>query len=226
MAENQAGRDRALTTDVIAGQALELADRSGLEKLTVRSLAARMNIGVMTLYGYFRSKEEILDAMADLALGSLELPPPAEGERPRDAIAGVATAFRDLLTEHPSIVQLLSSRVTNSARARRGAMEVVIDRLVASGIPGPLAVQCYGFIVVHALGFSLYQGPRSWGQEGSEDGSELRRQQTHFYASLPLSDFPRLVELRESVVELPSEEQFAFAVEALGHLVEARLATG
>ena len=226
MVENQVGRDRTLTTEFIAGQALELADRSGLEKLTVRSLAARVEIGVMTLYGYFRSKEEILDAMADLALGSLELPPPATDERPRDAVATVARAFRGLLTEHPSIVQILSSRVTTSARARRGAMEAVIDRLVSSGIPGPLAVQCYGFILVHALGFALYQGPRSWGQDGAEDRGELRRQQTHFYASLPLSDFPRLVELRDAVVELPSEEQFNFAVEALGHLVEARLADG
>lgn len=224
MAENQVGRDRALTTDFIAGEALELADGKGLQKLTVRSLAARLDIGVMTLYGYFRSKEEILDAMADRALGSLALPAPVAEERPRDAVTTVARAFRGLLAEHPSIVQILSSRVTTSPRARRGAMEAVIDRLVLSGIPGPLAVQCYGFILVHALGFALYQSPRAWGQEDAEDRGELRRQQTHFYASLPLSDFPRLVELRDSVVDLPNETQFDFAVEALGHLVEQRLA--
>lgn len=224
MAEKQVGRDRALSTDFIAGEALEMADRKGLDKLTVRSLAARLDVGVMTLYGYFRSKEEILDAMADLALGSLVLPPPVEGERPRDAVATVAQAIRRLLVEHPSIVQILSSRVTTSPRARRGAMEAVIDRLMCSGIPGSLAVQCYGFILVHALGFALYQGPRLWGQEGAEDRGELRRQQTHFYASLPLNDFPRLVELRDAVVDLPTEAQFDFAVEALGHLVEARLA--
>ncbi|RKN12809.1 TetR/AcrR family transcriptional regulator [Streptomyces radicis] len=224
MADNQAGRGRAMTADDIAHQALELADTRGLEKLTVRSLANRLGIGTMTLYGYFRSKEEILDAVADLALGSLALPKAAPDERPRDAIEAVARAFRRLMSAHPSIVQILSSRVTTSARARRGAMEAVIDRLVTSGIPGPLAVQCYGFILIHALGFSSYQGPRAWAQDDAEDRAELHRQQSHFYASLPIADFPRLVELREAIVELPSEGQFAFAVESLAHLVEARLA--
>ncbi len=224
-------RSRELSPGLIARQALALADERGLEKLTVRSLASALGIGTMTFYGYFRSKEEILDAMADEALGSLALPAGAEDEAPRQAIENVAQAFRSLMTEHPSIAQILSSRVTDSPQARRGAMEVVIDRLVRSGIPGPLAVKSYGFLMVHALGFASYQSPRPWGRGGSEepeasDESELRRQQRHFYAALPIAQFPRLVELRDELIELPGEEQFRFGVRCLCDTVEAMLAAG
>lgn len=223
-------RDRGLSAQVIARQALALADERGLEKLTVRSLASALGIGTMTFYGYFRSKEEILDAMADEVLGSLALPADDRDETPRQAIENVASAFRRLMVEHPSIAQILSSRVTDSPQARRGAMEVVIDRLVRSGIPGPLAVKCYGFLMVHSLGFASYQSPRPWARRDDESGtettdqSELRRQQRHFYASLPLAQFPRLVELRDELIELPGEEQFRFGVGCLCDFVEAALA--
>ena len=216
---------RTLTSELIAAEALQLADEEGLGKLTVRRLATRIGIGTMTFYGYFRSKEKILDAMADLALGSLELPAaPADGERPSESITIVANAFRTLMHDHPSVVQILSSRVTESPRARRGAMESVIDRLIASGIPGPLAVRCYGFIVVYSLGFTSYQAPRSWADEESTDQEELRRQQSHRYAALSTTEFPRLVSLRDSIIDLPSPSQFAFGIECLTAQVQREIA--
>lgn len=222
-------RDRALNPELIARQALALANEHGLEKLTVRSLASALGIGTMTFYGYFRSKEEILDAMADEALGSLQLPPASNDETPRQAIENVAGAFRNLMAEHPSIAQVLSSRVTTSQRARRGAMEAVIDRLMRSGIPGPLAVKSYGFLMIYALGFAGYQAVRPWGRKADSvddaEDSELRRQQRHYYAALPRTDFPRLVELRDELIELPGEEQFRFGVACLCDMVEASIAS-
>jgi hypothetical protein len=46
------------------------------------------------------------------------------------------------------------------------------------------------------------------------EGEELRRQQRHAYAAMPVDDFPRLVELSELLVELPSDDQYTFGVEA------------
>lgn len=212
---------KALTPEVIAATALDLADEIGIERLTVRGLAKHLNIGTMTFYGYFRSKDEILDAMANLAMGSLTLPEPAaEPENPRDAIRVVATEFHALLRRHPAVAQVLNSRVTDSHRARRGAMENLIDRLVSSGIPGPLAIQCYGFIMVHVLGFVGYQAPRPWARSDDPANAELRRQQIHHFAALPLDEFPRLVSLREHVIDLPSDAQFDFGIDCLSTMVE------
>lgn len=35
----------------------------------MRRLADDLDVGTMTLYGYFRTKEEILDGVADFTLG-------------------------------------------------------------------------------------------------------------------------------------------------------------
>lgn len=87
-----------------------------------------------------------------------------------------------MMREHPSVVRLFSSRVTDSPTALRGAMEAVLQRLIDSGIPGPAAVRCYGFLITYAIGFAAYQAPRQWGRLSGEDGTEARRQRSHFYA--------------------------------------------
>jgi len=217
----RAGSKRAkLSEEDIIAAALEMSDAStgDLEAVTVRSLASRLGVGAMTLYGYFRSKDDILDAVADHVMGTLEMPDVPD-ESPEDAIRFVAAAFLRLMSEHPSVVALLASRTTRSRESLRAAMESVLRRLVSAGIPAPLAVHCYGFLIQHAMGFTTYQNPRPWGGEMSPEVAELRRQQEHFYAALPATDFPLVVEWATDLVLLPARETYDFAVEALVAMV-------
>lgn len=185
---------------------------ANLEAVTVRSIARKLGTGTMTLYGYFRSKEEILDAMADHVMGSIDLPP-VEDETPEDAIRAVARAFLRLMTEQRSVSWLLSSRVTRSQESLERAMEGVLQRLVAAGIPKQSAVRCYGLLIQFTLGFAAYRAPRPWGVEAGEPGAELRRQQQHYLAGLPADTFPLVVSLAPDIVELPTEAQFDWGVE-------------
>ncbi|GAA4920656.1 TetR family transcriptional regulator [Actinomycetospora succinea] len=206
----------ALTADRIVDAALAIADQEAdLDKLTVRRLAADLDVGVMTLYGYFRNKDEILDAMGDRILGSMDLPAEVETE-PAAALRSLGHAFLAMMRDHPSVVRLLSTRVTDSPGALVNAMEGVLARLAAAGITGPLAVRCYGFLITYALGFAAYQAPRSWGQgQGQDDDrSEARRQRSHFYAGLSRDRFPHTVGLAEELPALPTDEQFADGLEA------------
>lgn len=204
-----------LNRDDIVTAALEMSEgREGLDAITVRSLAHRLEVGAATLYGHFRSKEEILDAMADAVLGDFELPA-VDGEDPATAIRRVAEGFLWMMSEHPGVVELLATRSTRSERSLRGAMEVVICRLTESGLNADVAVQCYGFLIQHAMGFVSYRAPRPWGGELDEGVAELRRQQEHFYASLPAGDFPHVVGQAAKLVLLPSRTTYDFAVDAL-----------
>ena len=40
---------------------------NGLDGLTMNALATRLGVGVMTIYSYYRGRDELLDAMADRA---------------------------------------------------------------------------------------------------------------------------------------------------------------
>jgi TetR/AcrR family tetracycline transcriptional repressor len=62
--------------DVVDG-ALELLDAVGLEGLTMRKLAAALNVQGGALYRHFPSKEALMDAMADRLLAGVGAPLPA-----------------------------------------------------------------------------------------------------------------------------------------------------
>ncbi|WAP54754.1 TetR/AcrR family transcriptional regulator [Streptomyces sp. S465] len=206
--------DTPLSPERIIETALRISDTEGdLDRLTVRRLATELGVGTMTLYSYFRGKDEILDGMADHVLGRMRLPAEPDAG-PAEALRTVGHAFLAMMREHPSVVRLFSTRITDSPAALRGAMEAVLRRLVDAGIPGPLAVRCYGFLITYAIGFASYQTPRPWGRAAAEDGAEQRRQRRHFYAALPIDEFPLVVDLAEEVTELPSDAQFAAGLEA------------
>jgi AcrR family transcriptional regulator len=206
--------ETTLTPERIIEAALRISDaEADLDGLTVRRLASDLGVGTMTLYSYFRSKDEILDGMADHVLGRLRLPAEPDAG-PAEALRTAGHALLALMREHPTVVRLFSTRVTDSRAALRGAMEAVLQRFVDAGIPGPLAVRCYGFLITYAIGFASYQGPRQWGRLRDAAGAEERRQRTHFYAALPIEDFPQVVANADAVAGLPSDEEFEAGLEA------------
>ncbi|GLZ47740.1 hypothetical protein Acsp06_39250 [Actinomycetospora sp. NBRC 106375] len=212
--ESRASTASGLSAERIIDAALVIADEEAdLDRLTVRRLAADLDVGVMTLYGYFRNKDEILDAMGDRILGSMTLPEQAATE-PAAALRDLGHAFLAMMRDHPSVVRLLATRVTDSPGALVNAMEGVLERLAVAGITGPRAVHAYGFLITYALGFSAYEAPRAWGRaQDAAATAEARRQRTHFYAGLSRERFPHTVDLADDLPTLPTDEQFADGLE-------------
>jgi AcrR family transcriptional regulator len=204
---------RALTTEAIVEVAVRICDSERIDSLTIRRLASELGVGTMTLYSYFRSKEEILDGVADYVLGSFEVPP-VDRHSAEQTVRSLAYALLGMMRRHPSVVYLMASRTTTSAKSMKGAMDDVIGALRAAGFPDEDAVRVYAALVIYALGFASYQLPRQWGLPG-DDAAELRRQRTHFYAALPRDEFPNLVDLSEMVTTMASDEQFEFGLDAL-----------
>jgi AcrR family transcriptional regulator len=205
---------RGLTPEQIIEAATRICDEESIEALTIRRLASDLGVGAMTLYSYFRNKEEILDGIADHILGHFRLPPAGETS-PAVVVRTIAWAFLRMMREHPSIVRLFTTRVTTSVESMRGAFDAVIGRLRAAGFSAEDAVRAYGLIVQYTLGFASYQAPRPWGKSHHPDVEELHRQRKHFYASLPRERFPNMVELSAEVTTLPSDNQFVFGLDCL-----------
>jgi AcrR family transcriptional regulator len=196
--------------------AIRIGDEESLDALTMRRLAGDLGVGTMTLYRYFRNKNELLDGMADEILGSLVLPP-MEGFDAAEALAVVAHSLRDMMRMHPSVVRLFGSRTTRSQRAMRGSYEQVLQALADIGLEPALAVRTYGLLLVYVLGFTGYELHRPWGRNPQEvEGvAELRRQRGLFYQALPQDEFPMMVSLSDTLVTLPSDEQFDWGLTVL-----------
>lgn len=218
---------RALTRQRIVDAAVRIGDIESLDTLTIRRLATELGVGTMTLYSYFRSKDEILDAMADDVLGRIRLPQVDPGD-PETLLVACGMAFRDMMRTHPCVVRLLSTRVNTSHASLAGSMEGVLALLRAAGLSERLTVQAYGLLITYALGFSSYQAPRVWGHAGGEDGEdveELRRRRRHFYAGLPADRFPTMVELSGELTTLPSDDQFTRGLRLLARSLVAEMSS-
>ena len=82
--ESRRGPRRGTSVDEIVAAAIGIADRDGLEGLTMRRVAAALGVGPMTLYSYVPGRAELLDLMLDAAYLAMERPDrPDDGWRAR-----------------------------------------------------------------------------------------------------------------------------------------------
>jgi AcrR family transcriptional regulator len=65
-------RTRRITEEQIADEALALVDAEGLDALTMRALGRRLGVEGMALYTYFRSKDDLLDAVGTRILEAID----------------------------------------------------------------------------------------------------------------------------------------------------------
>src|SRR5437764_9934588 len=94
-----------LSRDRVLRAALDLADGSGVEALTMRRLGDELGFEAMSLYRHVANKDEVLDGILDLVLG--ETTPPSSDESWAAAIRSSAVSVRDALDRHPWATRLL-----------------------------------------------------------------------------------------------------------------------
>jgi AcrR family transcriptional regulator len=135
------GRQRSLDRGAIAQAALALIDREGLAALSMRRLAAELDVGTMSLYRYFRDKDELLDAIVDASARRAGSQLALSGSW-QDRLRALMRALRQNLERHPGLVQIRLQRPMLSPAALRLAEEVM-RILEGAGIPKASAARAY-----------------------------------------------------------------------------------
>jgi len=117
----------------IQQQALAIVDRDGLSALTMRSLAAALGTGPMTLYNYLDGRggleELVVDAVAAL------VPETEPGDDWADDVRRSATALWSTVRRHPGAIPLVLTRRT-STPASLAPAEALAEALARSGRTG------------------------------------------------------------------------------------------
>lgn len=95
------GPKPGLTLERIAQAGIELADRDGLEAVSMGRVAAELEAGTMSLYRYVASKEELLTLMVDAGLGRPNVPPEIRQAGWRTGLEWWARNVRQAYRSHP-----------------------------------------------------------------------------------------------------------------------------
>jgi TetR/AcrR family tetracycline transcriptional repressor len=197
----------------IAEVALALLERQRLDALTMRRLAAEAGIPTATLYGYFRDKDELVDAAIDLAASRSPLP---ELTGPwRTQLGDLMRWLRRELVRHPDLVKVRLERPILSRGALRFT-ERVMGILLEAGFPRAEAARAYQLLFVFTFGSAAF-GPHG-------DPDEHQRQVRATYTLLPPEEYPVLSSsMSELAAAMSGEEQFEYALEQLLDGLEASI---
>ena len=171
-------------------RALRLADAVGLDALTIRRLAADLGVTPMALYWHFRSKDELLDGLAERVWSEIDTD--VDVAAPWHAqLRGMLESLLRVLRAHPAAAPLLLATEKQNQSALR-ATEVTLEVLRGAGFDPAYASQ----IARSALwtGLMLVMSEPGIDQLAPEERAESQRRKQVVLASLPPAKYPRLVE--------------------------------
>ena len=191
------------------GAAIDLADREGIDTLTMRRLAQELGVEAMTLYYYVAKKRDLLDGMFDIVMGEIEMP--AAGPEWRASLRRGVISAHEVLLRHPWAAAMIWT--SGPGPARLGYMNALLGLLREAGFSPDMTHQAYHALDSHIVGYTLWEsGYAAVSDEADDVAPALVR-------DLPIEQYPYLIEhIQQHLDPAPSGEReggFAFGLDLL-----------
>ncbi len=166
---NRPGRRALLDVGHVIDVALAILDAEGLEAVSFRRLSADLGVSHMTLYGYFDSKEALLDALVarTIAVPSIRR---ATTKAWDDVLVDVVRELHRILVDRPGIAEILVSRQLTGDWVA-DVRERLLDILRDGGYDERQATDGISVIFNYLLGAVLIETSR--GRGGSPSSFEV-----------------------------------------------------
>lgn len=206
---------RALSRDEVVDAAVRVADDGGLAAVSMRHVGRALGVEAMSLYHHVRSKDDLLDALADWPFGQIWTPAADDPWRP--AMARRASSAREVLRAHPWAQGLVESRAPGRALLRHH--DALLGCLYGNGFPPPLAAHAFSAIDAYVYGFALTEQtvPMDPDASPAEAAAAL---------GLDPSGYPHLaVYLQTQAADYRFATEFDYGLDLLLEALEARLAS-
>ncbi len=196
------GRPRKFSREALQEAALALVDEHGLAGLSMRSLAARVGTGPMTLYNHVRGREDLEVLVVEAVVAGATWSPD-EVDDWREQVHDVAAAMWRAVRAHPNAIPLILTRRTRSPGALAVA-EALLAGLARSGRTGHELLVAFRAVSAFVMGFAQAElaGPLAVAAgEPAADAIERVR-------ALPRAQFARLVDVAGAARTSDAEAEF------------------
>jgi AcrR family transcriptional regulator len=145
------GRAGGLDRQRVVRAAITIADREGLDALTMRRLAQELGAGTMSLYWHVRDKDELIELMRDEVAGEHRLEPSDDW---RTDLASFARDTRAVFLRHPWLASVAWGTPPlgpNSLRQDELTMAAMNSLGVDLRTQGAISATVYFFVVGFVL---------------------------------------------------------------------------
>ncbi len=212
MSSEPARRRRArgsLSAEEILEATEQLIERDGLDGLSMPALARELGCGVTSIYWYFRSRDELLEAVVDRVTPRVLTTLPPVGDGPWDEeLVIFYTAFRDLVRRRPLYLEVMahSTRTTyGTSRMGRAVLRRIdegLSLLTLAGFTPDDAARILVTVSNYAIGYVL------WERGLAADG-DRRAWVNAGIARVPAGEVPVLSQVHDyGAIDAVGDEQF------------------
>ena len=143
-----------LSRDRVLHAAVELADRDGIEGLSMRKLGQELGVEAMSLYNHVRNKDDLHDGIVEIVLGEVENPSP-DGDW-KEEMRRTAISAHEVFIRHRWACSLMM-RVPRVSPVRMEWMESLLRTLREAGFSADMTHHAYHALDSHITGFTLWQ---------------------------------------------------------------------
>lgn len=206
-----------LSQERVLRAALEIADREGIDALSMRNVAAAVGVEAMSLYHHVANKEEILAGLVELVAGELHIP--VIGGAWRAQMKQRARSAHAVLVKHRWATMLFVSRPNVGPNMLR-YVNATLGCLVEAGFSYPMADHAWQVIDGHVYGFTLQK--LNFPFEPDQYAAMAKQ----YIESTPMGPYPFLHELARHVADRRHDglQDFDFGLEMILDGLEKELA--
>ncbi|MFJ4812619.1 TetR/AcrR family transcriptional regulator [Streptomyces longwoodensis] len=201
--------------------AFTVLDRQGLDGLSMRQVAAELDVTVSALYAHVSSKDDLLELMYTRLFDGFHIPA-ADPDRWQEQLLDFARASRRRLLSHRDMARISMGHVPFTAELLPH-VEGLLAIFRTAGLPDRIAAEAGDLISTYIDGFVLEEG--MWQDRAAQQGStsspsrpdwrEMAGEMQNYFASLPEADFPHLRALSGLMVTDSSDERFDIGLQII-----------
>ncbi|MER7751197.1 TetR/AcrR family transcriptional regulator [Kitasatospora sp. NPDC097643] len=202
-----------LSQEAVVDAALRVITEDGLDRLTMRAVAQRLDVTPGALYVHVRNKDELLQLTLDRVMAELSIPEP-DPKRWTEQIKEFARNTRELLSRYPAVARMSFGQIPSGPNAVV-VFEQLLAILTAGGLPGRAAAYAADLVSGYVKS-SVYEAT-VW-TEADKDGKSVEdrlAQAREYLGALPAEAFPNLTKLAGPMFDASPDERFEFGLDVL-----------
>ncbi|MEV0028780.1 TetR/AcrR family transcriptional regulator C-terminal domain-containing protein [Nocardia sp. NPDC050793] len=201
---NRSGQAK-LDAEVIAEAALTLLDEVGLDGLTMRKVAAALNVQAPALYWHIANKRELLDAMARAVFVSAVdgVEAPRRDEDWRDWLIALASRLRRAMLGYRDGAKVLAGTYVSDEAMWR-TVELTLRTLEDAGFSKIRAARVFPILLHYTVGFVIEEQARS----DREYGDRNPYLPEHLAGLVDAQRYPRTAQLVTDVFSGDTDTEF------------------
>lgn len=210
---SERGPKRSLSVLTIVDRAVAMADESGLDAVSMRTIAAQLGVGTMTLYRYIPTKAELLDLMLDRVNRPTNVTVPGDW---RSGLEHMGRELWRLYTTHPWVPQVDQARPVLGPNAVR-ALDSVLGALRDSGLTDREKIATTATIdsFVSSLARTANSSTSAENRTAVTHAEFWQSQESSLVAAMESGQFPHMAALSEDAFDASMEETFEFGLQRI-----------